>query len=461
MMQELIPGEPVVLRGRDEQGVVLRVSAGGMAEVSLPGGVRLISIADLERATSDAARRLIEGRFGSPEQYGLRLQSLYLQHAYRFDPKSGLSNARIEPQYHQVYDAWRVNQKLAPRMILADEVGLGKTIEAALIIKELRARGMADRVLVICPASLQVQWQQEMRTKFNESFEIIDGPAVKHLGRSGNPWRRYDSVITSVAFASHRSRVDAIVEADWDVVVVDEAHRVRRTREGRRTKTTQAYRLVEELKDLVNGLLLLTATPMQLDPFELYSLIDLVEPGLFPTYPVYESHRRELPALNTLLRDLLAWDTLSDDEIISLCGRHKDLLGRSVGEVDLLAALSDPLERNRIITSVAETHPLAEVMVRNRKSEVGGFVGREANAIAVDITDDELALYNDVTDYCRYQYGLAMRNQNRAVGFLMVTYQKMLASSAYAIMRSFERRVGKLRELQRTLSTRKPVTATV
>jgi SNF2-related domain len=150
----------------------------------------------------------------------LRLQSLYLRHSYRYDPLTGLSSAGIEPQLHQVFVAHRVTQKLEPRMILADEVGLGKTIEAGLIIKELRARGLLDRVLIVVPASLQLQWQSELKSKFNEEFEILDGAALQYLGRGkANPWMARHNVICSLPFASSPKRAEQIIEADWDLVV--------------------------------------------------------------------------------------------------------------------------------------------------------------------------------------------------------------------------------------------------
>jgi SNF2 family DNA or RNA helicase len=451
------PGDAVVVRASGETGVVVRDRNDDMFDVSLPDGVRLVHVADLADAAPEADRLLLQGTFGSPEPYALRLQSLYLQHAYRFDPLSGLSNARIEPQFHQVFVAWRVNQKLAPRMILADEVGLGKTIEAGMIIKELRARGLGGRILIVCPSSLQLQWQQELKTKFNERFEIIDGAAVKHLGRDGtNPWLKHDSVICSLPFASNKSRVDAIIESDWDLVVFDEAHRVRRWLSGRTPKVTQAYRLADELKDLVSGLLLLTATPMQLHSYELYSLIELVEPGLFPGFDTYERQRAELPSLNRLVRDLLSWDTLSPEDIATLCQEHDALLAECSTDQDIGAQLSDRDTRERIIDSLAQTHPLADVLIRNRKSEVGGFITREASSFLVQLTNDEAELYEEITEYCRLQYDQALATKNRAVGFLMVTYQKMLASSGFAIRSSFERRIAKLRKRRAELAKMEP-----
>src|SRR5260370_12983090 len=213
-------------------------------------------------------------------------------------------------------------------MILADEVGLGKTIEAALIVKELLARQTISRILVICPANLVLQWRQELATKFNELFEIVDSSGLRFLGRDGgNAWLKRDKVICSIQFASNERVADQLIEAPWDLVIFDEAHRVRRWRQsGTKVKTTQAYRLADELKELTNGLLLLTATPMQLHSYELFSLIELVEPGLFKSFDEYEQRRLEMPRLNDLMKALQAWEALSSAARAAAGTRHGQLL---------------------------------------------------------------------------------------------------------------------------------------
>ena len=179
----MLAGERVRRAATGEDGVVSRPEMACWcrlrSRLELSGSTRKNSRSS-PRARPSA---LPTGELGHLEPYGLRLQSLYLKHAYRYDPLTGLSSARIEPQLHQVFVAHRVTQKLQPRMILADEVGLGKTIEAGLIIKELRARELLGRVLIIVPASLQLQWQSELKSKFNEDFEILDGAALQYLGR--------------------------------------------------------------------------------------------------------------------------------------------------------------------------------------------------------------------------------------------------------------------------------------
>jgi superfamily II DNA or RNA helicase len=439
-------GQRVRYRPSGEVGVVVG-STDQLLEVSFPDGLRWVDEGSLEPLEPDPVQALARGLVGRGLPYGLRLQALFLRHAYRYDPLSGLSNARVEPTLHQVYIAHLVTQKLQPRMILADEVGLGKTIEAGLIIKELRARGLIERVLIIVPASLQPQWQQELRSKFNEEFDIIDGSALKFLGRDGqNPWAKRANVITSLQFARNAQRSEKLIEAGWDLVIFDEAHYVRRRFEGRsKLVTTLAYRLADELKELVDGLLLLTATPMQLHPMELYSLIELVEPGLYPSFEAYDRRRRDLPRLNDLMRALKGWRALTPAQREEALRKHAELLSELIGQGDPARALDDDQARERVMDKLVERHPLAGVLVRNRKAEVGGFTSRTASRVLVEPSAEELELYWDVTDYIRHVYNRAMRDKNPVVGFVMVTYQKILTSSSYAIRQSLMRRANKLR----------------
>lgn len=423
-------------------GVVRSVS-GRVVTVIFPEGEEFVDVDDLQSVPDTPAESLVAGTVGDAESFGLRLQALYLQHAYRYDARSGLSNARVEPKLHQVFVAHRVANKLQPRMLLADEVGLGKTIEAGLILKELRARGLVERVLVICPASLQHQWRNELSSKFNENFEIMNASAAKYLSQDkSNPFLKRDNVITSINFAQNEKRQDHIIEAPWDLVIFDEAHRVRRSMQSaNKVNVTQAYRLADELKELTPGVLLLTATPMQLHPFELFSLIELVEPGMFQSFEDYDRRRRQLPRLNDAMRQLKQWSVLSLDERCAVLEEHAQLLGLD-HETD--PSSLDDSAISDLMDGLVKRHPLVEVMVRNRKAEIGGFAQREAHRILVDLRPDEQQLYEDISEYLRYNYNLAVSAKQNAVGFLMVTYQKMLASSPHAVLQSFRRRVAKL-----------------
>lgn len=163
----------------------------------------------------------------------LRRERHRLVDAFKNDLALGLSNSRIEPQLHQVSVALRALEKSQPRLILADEVGLGKTIEAGLILKELRARMGAEleRVLVMVPASLVSQWTFELRSKFNERFTLHDSDELSRIrGRrpDDNPWEVEPNVICSLQLARLDPHAEQIAQARWDLVIVDEAHHARR-----------------------------------------------------------------------------------------------------------------------------------------------------------------------------------------------------------------------------------------
>lgn len=171
---------------------------------------------------------------GYPYWRWLQRERFRLLDAYRNDMALGLSNSRVDPQLHQVSVALRALEKSQPRLILADEVGLGKTIEAGLILKELRARMGADlgRVLIVVPASLVSQWRFELHSKFNEHFVFLDGAEVGRIRGErpqANPWAVEPNVICSLQLARMDKHAEDIAAASWDLVIVDEAHHARRT----------------------------------------------------------------------------------------------------------------------------------------------------------------------------------------------------------------------------------------
>ena len=440
-------GDFVKLKGAGNDarnfGFVLKLDKGVVTLRQSTGAIIKVQEDNIELIEDRGPLELLsDGRFSTDQDYALRLQAAYLQHAYKYDPLSGLSNARIEPKLHQVFVAHRVTHKLYHRMILADEVGLGKTIEAGLIIKELRARQIAQRVLVLCPASLQQQWEFELTSKFNEEFEIIDGLAIKHLGKGGaNPWKKQNGVITSLNLARMPEHAKRIVNAGWDMVVIDEAHRAKKT-------AKQTYKLADNLKDISNGLLLLTATPMQLHPEEMHSLIELIDPDLYLDVDEYERRLLQIPTLNTLITLLLNWSTLSlPDKRSKLPEIAK---GFSVFSQKYQYIKLDNLDnadfRNELINDIFDKHPVAQVMVRNRKSQLGEAHIREPYRVPIVLTEEEQSLYEDVTDYIRRGYDRAVGKRNNAVGFLMTLYQKILTSSSRALLASFKKRITKLQD---------------
>jgi SNF2 family DNA or RNA helicase len=184
-----------------------------------------------------------------------------------FDRLIALDHNTIRELPHQIDVAMRVlRAPMRGRAVLADEVGLGKTIEAGLILKELTVRGLARRVLIITPASLVGQWQAELQTKF---FEKLHTPMEPH------DWKRMSKAIVSYDRARHPKHRAQITKQPWDLVIVDEAHKIKNHK-------AVSYQMVQEIEK--NFLLLLTATPLQNDLRELYNLITLLRPGQLGTW---------------------------------------------------------------------------------------------------------------------------------------------------------------------------------
>lgn len=440
-------GQQVRRRGQAEVGVVVDVLAGGFVSVSMPTGLSELRVEDLQQVNPSPIDLLRKGELGDSELHLGRIRALLLQHAYQYDESAALSSARVEPAAHQVFVAHRVVNKLQPRMILADEVGLGKTIEAGLILKELRTRGSLQRVLIVTPASLLTQWRTELSSKFNEEFTILDGDALKVLGKSGrNPWSSVDNVIASINLITNAKHADNLVEAGWDLVIFDEAHRVRRTHRGGEASANLAYKLADDLKNAVDGLLLLTATPVQLHQFELFSLIELVEPGRFADYRDFERKRLQLPRLNELMLGLRSWPSLGHGERAKVVEAYEQLMS----EPAPAAELHDDQKRDDLLDRVSERHPLANVMVRNRKAQLDMVSKRVAHRVLVPMSDAERAMYDEVSEYILTGWNAARASKNNAAGFLMVTYQRMLTSSSTAMRRSLERRAA---ALEKSLST--------
>ena len=197
----------------------------------------------------DPLERFRANQLGTAEQFNLRSVAADLWTRHLHDSLVSLSHARVDLKPHQVAVVHRVISSYPHRFLLSDEVGLGKTIEAAMVVKELRARSLARRVLILVPSGLVRQWQFELKTKFNETFAIFDRNTLQYLRSKGvsNPWTDHDSVITSQEWGSwSEERRDEIASVDWDLVIVDEAHHARSQKSGSRVTTTNLYRLVSE-----------------------------------------------------------------------------------------------------------------------------------------------------------------------------------------------------------------------
>ena len=312
------------------------------------------------------------------EQFDLALRASRLALHAGFDRLIALPLVRdIEPLEYQIRTAQTVLRRFRGRALLCDEVGLGKTIEAGLILAELAMRGLVRSVLVLVPPSLIEQWQGEMRRKFSIELISHDDPAFRAKGTEA--WTTFDRVIASIHTAKRDPHRTAILARNWDMVIVDEAHHLR-------NRTTQAWKFAGALRK--QFILLLTATPVQNNLEELFNLVTLLEPGLLSTAKRFQSH---------------------------FVDRRDKLTPRHVDELHAL---------------------LAEVMVRNRRSTVGlQFTRRWARTESVIPSTAERELYRDVTELVRSRLR-SVKEKTKEAGPLarmaMLSLQMALGSSSPA-----------------------------
>jgi hypothetical protein len=234
-----------------------------------------LSAADLEGLTvTDTGYRYD----GDGRLLRLGLQAYALGIAYEFDPYFGLSISRVDPLPHQLETVYDYLLKLARiRFLLADDAGAGKTIMAGLLIRELQLRGLAERIMIVCPANLAFQWQRELKEKFDEKFLVFKGGDMRDQF-GVNQWLEQKKVITSLDLAKRDEILPGLRQVRWDLVIVDEAHRMAWTPPARKTAR---YALGELLRDSADHLLLLTATPHKGDPENFTLFLQLLDQDVY------------------------------------------------------------------------------------------------------------------------------------------------------------------------------------
>ena len=328
----------------------------------------------------------------------LGLQAYGLGIAWEFDPYFGLSLSRVDPLPHQLEAVYGHLLKLPRiRFLLADDAGAGKTIMAGLMIRELKLRGLAERVLIVGPANLAFQWQRELREKFDEQFLVMKGRDVRDQF-GVNQWLEQRQVITSLDLAKRADVLPGLRQVRWDLVIVDEAHRMAWTPPARKTAR---YALGELLRDSADHLLLLTATPHKGDPGNFSLFLQLLDPDVYAD----------------------------------------------------VRSISEAMERRRAPFYLRRTK---EQMVYFPKRQEDGswaaeniFKKRIPHTAEFKIDGAEFELYRDVTRFVKRQSARAAArddSRGRAVGFLMALFQRRLASSTHALCRSLENRARRLEQ---------------
>ena len=282
----------------------------------------------------------------------------------------------VEPHWYQTETVRKVLKQYRGRVLLADEVGLGKTIEAGMVLKEYILRGMADRVLILCPASLVGQWRDEMSAKFGIECATTYDPLLRTDPTSF--WAQ-PRVVASIAVARRKDQAEMLAKLDYDVVVVDEAHHLR-------DQTSASYRLVNSLRK--RFLLLLSATPVQNSLLELYNLLTLLQPGIFKTQKEFRAAymvpgKPREPANPDKLRDLMRGVMVRNTRALAalkMPPRHASTL-RAVPETAEAACYDEltTLVRELAASGAAEEHRLS---LQHLLAAAGSSPAASAAAIA-------------------------------------------------------------------------------
>jgi len=372
-----------------------------------------------------------------------------------------ITNSRLSLMPHQINVTHRLSEEHFPRIILADEVGLGKTIEAGIYIKEMMARNLSERILIIVPASLVQQWKFELENKFNLNFSIYDGKKIKELNQNSfyknadlfqNPFYYDNLIICSLQFARNRKYIELLSKISWDIVIFDEAHHLRRyliNASTGRYRETLNYELARNLSTTCESLLLLTATPLQLHSFELFSLIELIHPEIFSSFSDFEHFRKNLPFINLLITNINQIDKLNNFEIKSTLKLLKNLryVNKKSTDNEVLSKLNDESFKINLFKKIEADHTLSKLIIRNRKKNVFSeeFLNKRiVNTIIVNPTREELDVYNEIRLYLAQIYNSSISTKNVGLGFVITTLQKLLTSSKYAILKSLERRLEQI-----------------
>jgi ATP-dependent helicase HepA len=317
--------------------------------------------------------RLFAGQIDRMSRFTLRYEALNNQHKRRRNPTRGLAGGRVSLIPHQLYIAHEVGHRYAPRVLLADEVGLGKTIEAGMIIHQQLLSGRAQRVLILLPETLQHQWLVEMLRRFNLHFSLFDEErCIEAFADAENPFETEQLVICSLDFLrKKRRRFEQVLDAEWDLLVVDEAHHLEWSEEA----PSRAYEMVEALAEQVPGVLLLTATPDQLGHQSHFARLRLLDPERFYDYEAFLAEEQAYGQVAAAAQALLAGEPLSD--------AAQQLLANQLEGLDL----TDSKARQQAVSTLLDQHGTGRVLFRNSRANIQGFPERHLNVYPMPLPD--------------------------------------------------------------------------
>jgi len=399
-------GTEITIREVLQQGPLLAYQG-----VTAEGEERMIPEFELDSFVqfSTPRERLFSGQIDKYTHFGLRHQTLETLHRHRQSPAYGLSGPRVQPLPHQLYIASEVGRRQAPRVLLADEVGLGKTIEAGLILHQQLLCGRVRRALVVVPESLQHQWLVEMLRRFNLSFTLLDEERCQGMGAlddidpallpddeeiiiaeaDDNPFESEQLILCSLAFLTgNPRRQQQALEAGWDMLLVDEAHHL----QWHQGEPSDAYRCIESLSKVSEALLLLTATPEQLGVESHFARLRLLDPDRYHDLDAFLAEQARYQPLNKLVQSLLtesqqarpSWSSELESQLAEF------LSGPEIQSLSERVAKSPAQALDAAVQQLLDRHGTGRVLFRNTRASVAGFPERRLHLHPLDLEDDAL-----------------------------------------------------------------------
>ncbi len=386
---EFVVGDKI----RSHQGTEIKVtqvteSDGLLVYTGTTDGAETISLPESELDNflqlNRPSERLFNGQIDQNKWFELRYQTLEHRNILSQSGLYGLTGCRTSLIPHQLYIAHEVANRFSPRVLLADEVGLGKTIEAGMILHHQLLTERAHRVLIVVPETLLHQWLVEMLRRFNLHFRIFNQERCQDIIEEGNFENIFHSeqlVLCSLDFLVDNEDIyKQCLEAQWDLMVVDEAHHLQWSPQ----QSSKEYCVIEQLAAQTRGVLLLTATPEQLGKESHFARLRLLDPDRFPDFERFLEEEKNYEPVAQVVQDLLDGQTLTTEDI--------DLLRSTISEGDNQQALdciaenslkSDPDEqqlsnaRQKLVEHMLDRHGTGRVLFRNTRAAVKGFPGRQ------------------------------------------------------------------------------------
>jgi len=343
------------VRGMDEKAGILTYTVAPESEPENTTAVPETQLAH-QVAAGQALTRFMAGKADRLDMYQLRQQAHQHLQALQQSQATGLLSARVQLLPHQLFVASKVADRYEPRVLLADEVGLGKTIEAGMIIQRRLLSGRSKRILIVVPENLIHQWLVELKRRFALDFSVFDAERCEQAEiDSSNPFDTEQRIIVSEHMLTHERWADALKTSQWDLLVVDEAHHL--------APETAGFQAVQQLSEQSRALLLLTATPEQSGSEAHFKRLQLLDPARFNDFAAFQQEQQSYQDWAPCAVALSEQAPLGKD----IQAQLEDILNEKV------ATQPTAEERQRLLDKLLDMHGTGRVMFRNSRQHVGGF----------------------------------------------------------------------------------------